>query len=559
MERPPCRTPARPTAHPPRARSPPSWPARTWACARSPGPSRAADIAIHWAHTSEMAGPVPVPAGRRAAADGGRAHPGGGGLGHATSTTTWRGSSRRAARPSASASRRCTTRCRGPWSRPATRYEPAAAGGPAADHVLRRGPRGLAADGPGPPRGTPPRHRGPAEPGRGGLPPGPGAVGAAATGPAGGRPGGAVRPGRRGDRGAARAQAEPERGGARGRRCPALVLRSSAPRGRGSPTAPPPPPPPTPTGRHPPRRLRPRCRSGLRARGRRPAPRDPGDHTIASVAAVLLSLLTGEHQSGTGAARSSALVRLLLGAAAGGRRAAAGRASRWLVVHALPDAGRAPLPRPRRRLRAGRGARVAAGRPGAGRRTGPRARPTANRPRSPAGRWASAPPRPPRTWPSADTQAARALARARATRTAAGPARRTAPASPTWSRHEEAEAHARDAPRPARRHPALTETLRTWLSLHGSWDRTAVALSVHRNTVRQRIARCAALLERGPGRPGRTDGAVVRAAAAGNRVRPVIATSQRSGRQGRAQSSASQWDPCRYPGHPAAPSSSTTL
>ena len=42
--------------------------------------------------------------------------------------------------------------------------------------------------------------------------------------------------------------------------------------------------------------------------------------------------------------------------------------------------------------------------------------------------------------------------------------------------------------------PALTETLRTWLSLHGGWDRTAVALSVHRNTVRQRIARCAALL-----------------------------------------------------------------
>ncbi|MGW0937533.1 helix-turn-helix domain-containing protein, partial [Streptomyces sp. NPDC002666] len=38
------------------------------------------------------------------------------------------------------------------------------------------------------------------------------------------------------------------------------------------------------------------------------------------------------------------------------------------------------------------------------------------------------------------------------------------------------------------------ETLRCWLSLHGSWDRTAVALSVHRNTVRQRIARCGVLL-----------------------------------------------------------------
>ncbi|MFE3123923.1 helix-turn-helix domain-containing protein, partial [Streptomyces hydrogenans] len=40
------------------------------------------------------------------------------------------------------------------------------------------------------------------------------------------------------------------------------------------------------------------------------------------------------------------------------------------------------------------------------------------------------------------------------------------------------------------------ETLRTWLSLHGSWDRTAAALGVHRNTVRQRIARCALLLDR---------------------------------------------------------------
>ena len=53
--------------------------------------------------------------------------------------------------------------------------------------------------------------------------------------------------------------------------------------------------------------------------------RTPGDHTIASVAAVLLALLTGEHQSGSGAARSSALVRLLLGATPEDGRAAAGR------------------------------------------------------------------------------------------------------------------------------------------------------------------------------------------------------------------------------------------
>ncbi|WP_143661923.1 helix-turn-helix domain-containing protein, partial [Streptomyces glaucescens] len=57
----------------------------------------------------------------------------------------------------------------------------------------------------------------------------------------------------------------------------------------------------------------------------------------------------------------------------------------------------------------------------------------------------------------------------------------------------EAESHARALLAPLT--PPLAETLRSWLSLHGSWDRTAVALSVHRNTVRQRIARCAALLD----------------------------------------------------------------
>ncbi|WP_037897038.1 helix-turn-helix domain-containing protein, partial [Streptomyces sp. Tu 6176] len=59
----------------------------------------------------------------------------------------------------------------------------------------------------------------------------------------------------------------------------------------------------------------------------------------------------------------------------------------------------------------------------------------------------------------------------------------------------EAAAHARAVLAPLAGHPALAETLRAWLSLHGGWDRTAVALAVHRNTVRQRIARCAALLD----------------------------------------------------------------
>ncbi|MER6925213.1 helix-turn-helix domain-containing protein, partial [Streptomyces spiralis] len=100
----------------------------------------------------------------------------------------------------------------------------------------------------------------------------------------------------------------------------------------------------------------------------------------------------------------------------------------------------------------------------------------------------------PADWPAADTQAARALARAHATR--AELVRHGAPGSGPGLADllppAEADAHARALLAPLT--PALTETLRTWLSLHGSWDRTAVALSVHRNTVRQRITRCATLL-----------------------------------------------------------------
>lgn len=43
--------------------------------------------------------------------------------------------------------------------------------------------------------------------------------------------------------------------------------------------------------------------------------------------------------------------------------------------------------------------------------------------------------------------------------------------------------------------PVLLDTLRTWLALHGSWDRTAAVLHVHRNTVRHRLARIAELLD----------------------------------------------------------------
>jgi hypothetical protein len=220
--------------------------------------------------------------------------------------------------------------------------------------------------------------------------------------------------------------------------------------------------------------------------------RAPGDHTIASVAAVLLSLLTGEHQSRTGADRSSALVRLLLGAPPEDVASLLG-GDRWLVVHALPDAGPAPDPVATSALGAALGSALIDLAPEAVRVLVP-----GDREPAPQSGWTlgvSAPVAP-EDWSAADKQAARALARARATRTPLvvhGASGRAGLAD--LLPHDAAEEHARTLLAPLAAHPALVETLRTWLSLHGSWDRTAVALAVHRNTVRQRIARCAALLE----------------------------------------------------------------
>lgn len=234
--------------------------------------------------------------------------------------------------------------------------------------------------------------------------------------------------------------------------------------------------------------------------------REPGDHTIASVAAVLLSLLTAEHQSTSGAARSSALVRLLLGAPPETVAPLLG-GGRWHVVHARKE-------QPGHGPRTGAGAReadVVAGSAlgavlgsalvdvGDGGEDGDgvvRVLVPADREPVAQDGWTlgvSAPVEP-AEWAVAEVQAARALARARATRTALvrhGARSALADLVP----RDEAEAHARALLGPIATAPALTETLRTWLSLHGSWDRTAVALAVHRNTVRQRIARCAALLD----------------------------------------------------------------
>ncbi|MGW8832095.1 helix-turn-helix domain-containing protein [Streptomyces massasporeus] len=218
--------------------------------------------------------------------------------------------------------------------------------------------------------------------------------------------------------------------------------------------------------------------------------RTAGDHTVASVAAVLLSLLTGEQQSGTGAARSSALVRMLLGVPPEEVASLLGDGP-WVVVRARQDGDGAPDPVAASALGAALGSALVDP-------AGDVVRvlvPADRAPADPLPGWTlgvSAAVEP-EEWPTADTQAARALARARATR---APLLRhgARPALADLVPPGEAAAHARALLAPVTAHPALTETLRTWLSLHGSWDRTAVALSVHRNTVRQRIARCAALL-----------------------------------------------------------------
>ncbi|MFE2166325.1 PucR family transcriptional regulator [Streptomyces sp. NPDC059447] len=201
--------------------------------------------------------------------------------------------------------------------------------------------------------------------------------------------------------------------------------------------------------------------------------RTPGDHTIASVAVVLLSLLTARRPAGSEAA---ALTRLLLG----GDPAQALTAGPWYVVHArgaadphalaaalgtvLLDAGgdgvrllteREPAPQPGWRLGVS----------------------------APAGPGALA---------AADAQARRALQRADAARTPL--ARHADRGFAGLVGEAEARAHAEVLLAPL--NPALRTTLRAWLAHHGSWDRTAAALGVHRNTVRQRIARCAALLDR---------------------------------------------------------------
>ncbi|MGX1882632.1 PucR family transcriptional regulator ligand-binding domain-containing protein [Streptomyces sp. NPDC055287] len=223
--------------------------------------------------------------------------------------------------------------------------------------------------------------------------------------------------------------------------------------------------------------------------------REAGDHTIAGVAVVLLSLLTTPHQGAAEAGRAAALVRLLLGADAGEVAPLLG-AGDWTVVHARPAAapgGRDPLAAAA--LGAALGTALVDATDEGG---GVRILVSDARDIEPQPGWTLgvSSPVPVSDLPAADIRADRAVRRAEATRSplvrdggeaGAGLASLVTP--------DEARAHARVQLGPIAASPTLTTTLRTWLSLHGSWDRTAVALDVHRNTVRQRVARCATLLD----------------------------------------------------------------
>ncbi|MFD7719623.1 PucR family transcriptional regulator [Streptomyces sp. NPDC059814] len=218
--------------------------------------------------------------------------------------------------------------------------------------------------------------------------------------------------------------------------------------------------------------------------------REPGDHTVAGIAVVLLSLLAAPHQGADAAGRSAALVRLLLGADPAGVAPLLGGAEQWTVVHARRSGGGPVDPLTAGALGAALGsALVDAGRgrdavrvlvPG-GDRLAPQ----------PGWTLGASAPAAITALDVADAQAARALGRAEATR---APLAVDAPISglaallPPGPAAEHARALLAPLTEP------LAETLRCWLSLHGSWDRTATALQVHRNTVRQRIGRCAVLL-----------------------------------------------------------------
>ncbi|MCC8477974.1 PucR family transcriptional regulator [Streptomyces globisporus] len=253
--------------------------------------------------------------------------------------------------------------------------------------------------------------------------------------------------------------------------------------------------------------------------------RESGDHTVAGIAVVLLSLLAAPHQGADAAGRSAALVRMLLGADPAEVTPLLGATGPWTVVHArrtdgtpadaltagalgaslgtaLVDAGRGGDEAVRLLLPGAEAERPlpeAEGEP-VRRQPGTAPQDEAVRPLPEAERITPQPgwtlgasaPTPVTALDAADALAARALAHARATRAPLAvdtPVSGLAALVPPG----QAAAHARALLAPLT--APLADTLRCWLSLHGNWDRTAVALGVHRNTVRQRIGRCGELLD----------------------------------------------------------------
>ncbi|HEY8978065.1 MAG TPA: helix-turn-helix domain-containing protein, partial [Streptomyces sp.] len=222
--------------------------------------------------------------------------------------------------------------------------------------------------------------------------------------------------------------------------------------------------------------------------------------TITSVAAVLLTLLADGRQTAPETARTTSLVRLLLGARPEdvapllGPDALDATPGRWIVVHARRVSPVPPESHSPATLAAALGTPLIDVGADVVRLLLPIGDDPCPTPQPQPG-WTlgTSAPVTPADWPAADAQAGRALARALATRTPV--VRHTTRTTLTaLIAPQDAEAHARALLAPVAENPTLTETLRTWLSLHGSWDRTAVALGVHRNTVRQRIARCGGLL-----------------------------------------------------------------
>lgn len=354
-----------------------------------------------------------------------------------------------------------------------------------------------------------PAQRGPARPGRGRRPPRPGIRRTARPRPPCARLDRAARPGRR---------------GTRHRRPP--PRRSRTGRGRASRPGP-------RRGRtvlrhrHPPRHLTVRLRPDRPRPGRQALalvvaadPHDPPAHAIAGVAAVLLALITGPATAhGPAAAEhSAALVRLLLGARPADVAPLLG-APLWTVVHAER---RRDTTESTASLAAALGTSLVAPGTAAELPAAPGAHPAtestarteavtapgaapALRALIPADQEVTAhpgwtlgvsEPAPVAELATADRHAAAALRRALAGRTALvrhrtpGPHSITSLVAPTDARQ-----HAQALLAPLADSPPLLATLHNWLSLHGSWDRTAIALGIHRNTVRQRITRIAGLLD----------------------------------------------------------------